>query len=114
MPTYGMLDKRVKLYRPGQAKDKFGQYLPAPELVAEVWAALRPMGSTESLAAAQLQSGQTHVLIVRHQYALAKADGSWWAEWDGRVFGVVGLPMNQREANEWLQFQVKEGLGHGL
>lgn len=108
------LDKRMDLYRPASAeKDRFGRYTPEPQLVATAWASIRPVGASEALAAAQLQSGQTHVITVRYRPALAAIGGECWFQMGARVFNIVGLPTNAREANEWLRFQVKEGSGHG-
>ena len=115
MPTNtGDLNKRVDIYRPAPAdKDRYGHYTPEPQLVATAWAAIRPVGATETLAAAQLQSGQTHVITVRYRPALAAIRGECWFQMGTRIFNIVGLPANIDEANTWLRFQAKEGTGHG-
>ena len=105
----GQLTHRVTFQQPGTAVDDYGQPVPGGfDDVATVWASIRPMGSTERLAASQMQSGQTHVITVRHSTALAAAIGSWRIVYGARTFGVVGLPRNPDEAGRWLVFDCVE------
>ena len=105
----GQLTHRVTFQQPGTAVDDYGQPVPGGfDDVATVWASIRPMGSTERLAASQMQSGQTHVITVRHSTALAAAIGSWRIVYGSRTFGVVGLPRNPDEAGRWLVFDCVE------
>lgn len=103
------LDKRVRVERPSTATGAFGHRLPGWELVAEVWANLRPMGSNERVAAFQMQSGQTHVVTVRYSSALAAGTGAWRMVCGTRHFNIVGLPRNIGERNEWIVFDCTEG-----
>ena len=105
----GTLTKRITLQKPGSAVDDYGQPVPGSfDDVATVWAAIRPMGSNERLAASQMQSGQTHVLTVRHTGSLAAATGAWRIVYGARTFGIVGLPRNPAEAGRWLVFDCVE------
>ena len=105
----GTLTKRITLQKPGNAVDDYGQPVPGSfDDVATVWAAIRPMGSSERLAAAQMQSGQTHVITVRHAASIAAATGAWRIVYGSRTFGVVGLPRNPDEAGRWLVFDCVE------
>lgn len=73
----GRLTNKVTFQQPGAAVDDYGQPVPGSfDDVATVWAAIRPMGSSERLAASQMQSGQTHVVTVRYSAALAAATGA--------------------------------------
>ena len=109
MLSAGELNRRITFQRPTAALDEFGQPVPGGfEDVATVWAAIRPVGSNERLAAAQMQSGQTHVITVRYSATLAAAAGSWRIAHGGRLFGIVGLPRNLREAREALVFDCTE------
>ncbi len=108
-PKAGILTKRITLQKPGNAVDDYGQPVPGSfDDVATVWAAIRPMGSNERLAASQMQSGQTHVVTVRYQSALAAATGAWRIVYGARTFGIVGLPRNHDEAGRWLVFDCVE------
>lgn len=110
MPA-GTLTKRITLQKPGNAVDDYGQPVPGGggfDDVATVWAAIRPMGSNERVAAAQTQSGQTHVITVRWTAALAAAHGSWRIVFGARAFGIVGLPRCPDERREWLVFDCTE------
>ena len=107
----GTLTKRITLQKPGNAVDDYGQPVPGGggfDDVATVWAAIRPMGSNERVAAAQTQSGQTHVITVRYTAAQAAAQGSWRIVFGTRAFGIVGLPRCPDERREWLVFDCTE------
>ena len=107
----GNLTKRITLQKPGNAVDDYGQPVPGGFAdVATVFAAIRPMGSSERLAASQMQSGQTHVVTVRYQSALAAATGAWRIVYGARTFGIVGLPRNPDEAGRWLVFDCTESV----
>ena len=107
----GTLTKRITLQKPGNAVDDYGQPVPGGFAdVATVFAAIRPMGSSERLAASQMQSGQTHVVTVRYQSALAAATGAWRIVYGARTFGIVGLPRNPDEAGRWLVFDCTESV----
>lgn len=107
----GALKLRVIFQRPTAAVDDYGQPLPGGyEDVAQVWAAVRPTGSSERLAAAQMQSGQTHVLQTHWRADLSAATGSWRIQYGARTFGIVGLPRNPDEAGRWLVFDCVENL----
>ena len=108
MPA-GTLTKRITLQKPGNAVDDYGQPVPGSfDDVATVWAAIRPTGSNERVAAAQMESGQTHVITVRWSAPLAAAQGSWRIVFGARTFGIVGLPRNPDEAGRWLVFDCVE------
>lgn len=105
----GTLTKRITLQKPGNAVDDYGQPVPGSfDDVATVWASIRPTGSSERLAASQMQSGQTHVITVRHAASIAAATGAWRIAYGSRTFGVVGLPRNPDEAGRWLVFDCVE------
>lgn len=105
----GTLTKRITLQKPGNAVDDYGQPVPGSfDDVATVWAAIRPMGSSERLAASQMQSGQTHVVTVRYQSSLAAATGAWRIVYKARHFGIVGLPRNIQEGGHTLVFDCVE------
>ena len=105
----GTLTKRITLQKPGNAVDDYGQPVPGGFAdVATVFAAIRPTGSSERLAASQMQSGQTHVITVRHAASIAAATGAWRIVYKARHFGIVGLPRNPDEAGRWLVFDCVE------
>ena len=105
----GQLTHRVTFQQPTSAVDDYGQPVPGGFAdVATVFAAIRPMGSSERLAASQMQSGQTHVVTVRYQSALAAATGAWRIVYKARHFGIVGLPRNIQEGGHTLVFDCVE------
>lgn len=105
----GKLGRRVTFQQPTNAVDDYGQPVPGGFAdVATVFAAIRPMGSNERLAAAQMQSGQTHVVTVRYSAALAAATGAWRIVYGARTFGIVGLPRDIDEGHRWLVFDCVE------
>lgn len=105
----GRLNHRVTFQQPTNSVDDYGQPVPGSfDDVATVWASIRPTGSSERLAASQMQSGQTHVITVRHAASIAAATGAWRIVYGSRTFGVVGLPRNPDEAGRWLVFDCVE------
>lgn len=105
----GRLNRRVTFQQPTNAVDDYGQPVPGGFAdVATVFAAIRPTGSSERLAASQMQSGQTHVITVRHAASIAAATGAWRIVYGSRTFGIVGLPRNPDEAGRWLVFDCVE------
>lgn len=105
----GQLTHRVTFQQPTNAVDDYGQPVPGSfDDVATVWAAIRPTGSSERVAAAQMESGQTHVITVRWSAPLAAAQGSWRIVFGARAFGIVGLPRCPDERREWLIFDCTE------
>ena len=107
------LSHRITIERPNTTTDDFGHRVPGWVLVAQVWAAIRPMGSQERLAAHQMQSGQTHVITVRASTELAGMTGEWRATLGARAFNVIGLPRNINEAGRFIVFDATEGGTHG-
>lgn len=105
----GQLRNRITFQRPTSGVDDYGQPIPGGfEDVVTVWAQIRPTGSNERLAAAQMQSGQTHVVTVRYSAALAAATGAWRIKYGVRLFGVVGLPRDYDEEHRTLTFDAVE------
>lgn len=104
-------DKRVMFQRPAAQPGKYGQPPVGWEDVKSAFAAIRPAGSNERMAAHQMQSGQTHVVTVPYSPALAVATGAWRLLFKGRPFGIVGLPRNTDEANKELVFDCSEESG---
>jgi SPP1 family predicted phage head-tail adaptor len=111
MPAIGQLQHRVTFQRPAPARDEFGQPLPGAAGyvdVITVWAAIRPTGSNERLAAAQMQSGQTHVITTHYRADLAAATGAWRITMGARAFGITGLPRDIDERHQWLVLDATE------
>jgi len=109
MQSSQKLNKRVTIERPTDEKDKFGHRKQAWTLVDTVWAGIRPMGSNERVAAAQMHSGQTHVITTRWHESLAAVDGAHRIVCGTRHFNIVGLPRNINEGGRWLVFDATEG-----
>ena len=113
MQSSQKLNKRVTIQRPAVAKDSFGHRTHAWTPALTVWAGIRPMGSNERVAAAQMQSGQTHVITTRWHQALAVVDGSFRIVCGDRSFNIIGLPRNINEGGRWLVFDTTEGGADG-
>ena len=105
----GTLNKRIRFERPSEAVDRYGDPIGGWETVATVWAAIRPMGSNQRMAALQMQSGQTHVVTTRYSAALTQAKGEWRIVFGARILQLVGRPRNRDERNELLVFDCTEG-----
>lgn len=105
----GTLNRLIRFERPSDDVDRYGDPIGDWELVSAVWAAIRPVGSNERMAALQMQSGQTHVVTTRYSAALTQAKGEWRIVFGARILQLVGQPRNPDERNESLVFDCTEG-----
>ena len=105
----GKLSKRICFERPSEVVDRYGDPVGGWEVVSTVWAAIRPVGSNERMAALQMQSSQTHVVTTRYSAALTQAKGEWRIVFGARILQLVGQPRNPDERNESLVFDCTEG-----
>lgn len=109
----GKYEHRLRVERPAAAAGSFGHFAPGWDLVAEVWASVRPTGSNERMAAFQMQSGQTHVVATPYHPSLAGVRGDCRIVFGARTFNIVGFPRNPGERNEELVFDCTEGGADG-
>lgn len=65
--TIGNLDRRLMLQEPVRTSDGAGGATIAWQLVAEVWAAVRPAGGGESEAGEALRARASHEVWLRHR-----------------------------------------------
>ena len=111
----GTLTKRITLQKPGAAVDDFGQPVPGAANwidVATVWAAIRPAGTRERLAAQQTQASVSHVITTRYTEALAAGKAAWRIVLGTRIFALGGLPRCPDEERQWLLWEAQEN-SHG-
>lgn len=106
----GALDKRVAIYKPSTSRDDYGHASGAWELVATVWANVRPIGGRERLRAGQYDATLTHTVAVRYNPALLppRTASSWRLEYIGRRFNIVAA-MDLDERHEFIVFDCTEG-----
>lgn len=105
----GELNKRVTFQRRVAGADTAGQPLETWELVATLWARIRPLSSRELVAANAAQSERTHEITIRYRTGMTAAMRAVCA---GRVFDL-GPPVNAGEKNEWLVLPATEGMSDG-
>lgn len=110
----GKLNLRVTIQAPTNSMDNFGQRQTQWHTVGQpfYWAHIRPTGSSETLAAAQIQSGQTHVATLRYQPDLTIVDGTHRLVNGSQIFGIVGYPRNLAGSKTHLIFDLKQGAPH--
>jgi SPP1 family predicted phage head-tail adaptor len=105
----GKLRHRITIEKPTDTLDAFGHRLKGWELVATVWAEVRPVGSNERLIAFQMQSGQTHVIKTRWQPNLVDVNGEYRIVFKERLFNIIGRPRNGDEKDNYIIIDTREG-----
>jgi SPP1 family predicted phage head-tail adaptor len=104
----GRLNKRLKLYRPADVRDRRadGQPIDSSVYVAEVWASIEPLSTRESFQQQQVQGSISHRIIVRYR---ADLRGDWWGVFNGRTFQFTP-PRDPDEKHEELEILAEESI----
>lgn len=101
------LDKLVKIERRAHTQDAAGQVRDTWQLVAEVWASIRPLAGSDYYSASGARAEVTHEIILRYGPSLLPKDR---ISYQGRHFEVLS-PMNMSERNRYLRVRSKENVG---
>lgn len=72
---------RLKLYRRTQAASDFAPSDEATELVAEVFAEIKPQGGSETEQASQQVGLERFMVTTRWGSSIAAINASWWGVW---------------------------------
>lgn len=108
----GPLDKLVTFQRRAAGLDAYGQRSGAWEDVAIVWAAIRPLSTSERARAASVVGTVSHEITVRFDSRLVGVDdvAGWRIALGARTFNP-GPPRNVDEQDRALVFDCTEGGG---
>ena len=106
----GRLRHLVTIWAYTETQDEFGEPLKNYEQVGKAWAEIRPLTGRENFDDKELITEQTHKILMR--YLPIKPDSTMQIRYNGRVFEVIGAPVDVYERNIQLQFNVKEVFDH--
>ena len=106
----GRFNRRVTLQSPAGSRDAVGERVTTWTDVATVWAAVEPLSTRETFAAAQAQSEATHRITVRYSATTAAIGPEWRVKLGARLMPIVGRPRNVREANHIIELICAEGM----
>lgn len=106
----GRLNQRVTLQSPAGSRDALGERVTTWTDVATVWAAIEPLSTRETFAAAQAQSEATHRVTVRYSTTTAAIGPEWRVKFGTRLMPLVGRPRNVREAKDIIELLCSEGM----
>lgn len=102
-----ILRQTVTVERMTTASDGMGGLTRTWGQVQTIRASIQPAGTAERIEAQRMQSEISHVLYTRYQTGIQPTDR---ISYMGRVFYIVGRPVNVMEAQRWLKLQLLEGV----
>ncbi len=102
----GKLRCRIEIQLATKAADSAGTLIETWATVASNWwADIQPVRAREFVQGNQVQSDITHTVQMRYFAGFTARHRIVWA---GRVFNVVGKPINVGERNRWHEFTAVE------
>ena len=105
----GQLRHRVRLQRPGGARDAVGARITTWTDVGVVWAQVEPLSGRDEMVAAQRQASTSHKVTIRYSSAVAGVAADWRVVFGERIL-VVDNIINPDERNEMLELFCTEDL----
>jgi SPP1 family predicted phage head-tail adaptor len=110
MRKYHMASSRLKhrlsLQQEVLSSDGMGGYVKTWEVLAELWAEIRPLGGLEVFFSGQLNARATHKIRLRYRSGVTSAMRLVFGE---RVFNIRSVH-NIDEKNDMLELLVEEGV----
>ena len=99
----GDLDRRITFQRRAVVDDGFASRPGEPAEIAKVWAKVTPISDGEKFGGGAVRATVDTRFLVRWSSATAAITEKDSIAYDGRVFGIVGLPkeIGRREGLEF-------------
>jgi SPP1 family predicted phage head-tail adaptor len=94
MLAAGSLDRRITLRssdRPISGRDEFNAPIYGPSPSTTVWAEFKPVSDREKMAASELVADLSARFRIRWSSQVAAISPTWWVEFGGRSFNIVGV-----------------------
>ncbi len=108
----GRLRNRIEVWKYFEIKDDMGQPVKTYEKVTDAYAEIRPLLGRESYAEKMENTLHTHKIMMR--YIHLPIDATMQIRYNGRVFEVIGDPINWMERNIFIQFNCSENFEHDV
>jgi len=102
----GRLRHLVEVWKYKEVTDEYGQPQKNYTKIADAFAEIRPLTGRENFYEKMEVTDQTHKILMRH--IPIQLDATMQIRYDGRVFEVIGQPVNVFERDIMWQFNVKE------
>lgn len=102
----GMLNKRVILQQPQEQRSLSGQSTDTWADAFEVWAAVEPLQGKDLWQAQSITPLATAKITIRYR---TNFDGNWRVKYQGRVFNIIGHPIDPNEEHVFLVLNCIEG-----
>ena len=106
----GRLRHLVELWEYHETADKYGEPIKDYTKIGEAFAEIRPLLGRESFAEKMENTLQTHKILTR--FIPTPIDSTMQIRYNGRVFEVIGNPINWMERGIFLQFNCMEQFDH--
>lgn len=111
--TAGLLNQRITVRHQVTTKNTVGEPVKTwHPLYEDMSAQLMKSASTEPFEASQLQNINRSRFRVRYRSDIS-ITAAMQIVWKGRLYGIVGDPVNVRGQNEWLDIEVISGARDG-
>jgi SPP1 family predicted phage head-tail adaptor len=109
----GKLRQKVTIQRRSDTRDAHGHKSTGwVNVLADVWASVRPIGGAERLRAMAVQSILTHEVVVRYNPAIVAIEADAWRIQYGTRYFNISAARDLEEAHGWIVFDCTEG-GNG-
>lgn len=105
----GKLRHLVTIQKYVEGRDAMGGITKDYVEFSKAWASIQPMLGREKYTEQRVHSEQTHRINMRY---IPGVESTMRILFDGRVFELVGPPINFMERNTYLTFNVKELYDH--
>lgn len=105
----GKLRHLITIEKYTETQDAVGGVSKTYETFTRAWASIQPMLGREHFTEQRVSSEQTHRINMRY---IPGVESTMRIKYNGRVFELIGYPINYMEQNKYLTFNVKELYDH--
>ena len=107
----GELRHKIELQRYSETQDNFGEPIKGYIHFAFAYAQVRPLTGRESYQEEMVSTQQTHKIKMRY---IQGVESTMRIVFGGRIFEIIGNPINYHERNIHLTFNAKELFEHDV
>lgn len=104
----GELRHRIQFQEAALVDDGYGGQVETWSEFETVWARVEPLSTRERMFAQKLEGNVTHKIKIRYLEGITTA---MRISFKGRIFKILGPPINLDERGRWLELQCEEGSG---
>jgi len=105
----GLLRHLVVIEKYVETRDPTGGVIKTYSEFAQAWASIQPMLGREHYTEQRVSTEQTHRINMRY---IPGVESTMRLTHNGRIFEIIGNPINYMEQSKYLTFNVKELYDH--